>query len=333
MPAIEVCDLSKTYRVYRKREGLLASIGGLFRREYQSVVAVDRVCFVIEAGEIVAFLGPNGAGKTTTLKLLSGLIFPTAGDARVLGYLPWKRDNAFRRRFSLVMGQKNQLWWDLPAQESFRLHREIYRIDPTVFTRRLDELTGLLEVRSLVGQPVRELSLGERMRMELIAALLHGPEVLLLDEPTIGLDVVSQRRVQEFLRYYQAERKITVILTSHYMKDVEALCKRAIIINHGKINHDGPLADIVDRFVRHKIMDLQFTGEVPTDLARYGVVVEVRPPRVRLEVPRQRIPEILTALLANYSIEDVGVQERPLEDVIAEMFASAPPRAASGVDG
>jgi ABC-2 type transport system ATP-binding protein len=166
----------------------------------------------------------------------------------------------------------------------------------------------------------------------LIAALLHGPEVLLLDEPTIGLDVVSQRRVQEFLRYYQAERKITVLLTSHYMKDVEALCKRAIIINHGKINHDGPLAEIVDRFGRHKIMDLQFAGEVPTDLARYGVVVEVRPPRVRLEVPRQRIPEILTSLLANYSIEDVGVQERPLEDVIAEMFASAPPRVAAGVD-
>ena len=174
---------------------------------------------------------------------------------------------------------------------------------------------------------MRELSLGERMRMELIAALLHGPEVLLLDEPTIGLDVVSQRRVQDFLRFYQAERKITVLLTSHYMKDVEALCKRAIIINHGRINHDGPLADIVDRFGRHKIMDLQFAGEVPDDLARYGQVVEVKPPRVRLEVPRQRIPEILTALLSNYSIEDVGVQERPLEEVIAEMFASAPPRA------
>jgi ABC-2 type transport system ATP-binding protein len=328
MPAIEVRELSKTYRVYRKREGLVASIGGLFRREYQSVVAVDHVTFSIEAGEIVAFLGPNGAGKTTTLKLLSGLIFPTAGEARVLGYVPWKRDNAFRRRFSLVMGQKNQLWWDLPAQESFRLHREIYRIDADVFQRRIDELTGLLEVRSLVGQPVRELSLGERMRMELIAALLHGPDVLLLDEPTIGLDVVSQRRVQDFLRFYQAERKITVLLTSHYMKDVEALCKRAIIINHGRINHDGPLADIVDRFGRHKIMDLQFAGDVPTDLDRYGQVVEVKPPRARLEVSRQRIPEILTALLANYNIEDVGVQERPLEEVIAEMFASAPPRAA-----
>ena len=294
-------------------------------------MAVDRVRFSIETGEIVAFLGPNGAGKTTTLKLLSGLIYPTGGDAQVLGYLPWKRDNAFRRRFSLVMGQKNQLWWDLPAQESFRLHREIYRVEATVF-HGWTELTGLLEVRSLVSQPVRELSLGERMRMELIAALLHGPEVLLLDEPTIGLDVVSQRRVQEFLRYYQAERKITVILTSHYMKDVEALCKRAIIINHGKINHDGPLADIVDRFGRHKIMDLQFTGDVPTDLARYGVVVEVRPPRVRLEVSRQRIPEILTALLANYNIEDVGVQERPLEEVIAEMFAAAPPRGTAVAD-
>jgi len=235
MPTIEVKGLTKVYRVYRKREGLLASLAGLFHREYHEVRAVDGVSFTIEEGEMVAFLGPNGAGKTTTLKLLSGLIFPTSGDARVLGYVPWKRENAYRRRFSLVMGQKNQLWWDLPAQESFRLHKEIYRIDSQAFQRRLDELTELLEVRHLVGQPVRELSLGERMRMELIAALLHSPQVLLLDEPTIGLDVVSQRKVQNFLKYYQAERKITVLLTSHYMKDVEALCERAIIINHGQI--------------------------------------------------------------------------------------------------
>jgi len=334
MPAIEVRELSKTYRVFRKREGLLASMAGLFRREYNQVHAVDRVSFSVETGEIVAFLGPNGAGKTTTLKLLSGLIFPSAGDAWVLGYTPWKRDNAFRRRFSLVMGQKNQLWWDLPAQESFRLHREIYRVDPAVFERRLDELTSLLEVRKLVGQPVRELSLGERMRMELIAALLHGPEVLLLDEPTIGLDVVSQRRVQDFLKFYQAERKITVLLTSHYMKDVEALCKRAIIINHGRINHDGPLEDILERFSRHKIMDLQFAGsEVPNDLDRFGTIVECQPPRVRLEVPRQNIPKILSALLSNYSIEDVGVQERPLEEVIAELFSSDDAsQAASGAE-
>ncbi len=321
MPAIEVRNLQKTYYVYRKREGLLASVRGLFHREYKEVRAVDGVSFTIETGEMVAFLGPNGAGKTTTLKLLSGLIFPTGGEATALGHVPWKRENSYRRRFSLVMGQKNQLWWDLPAQESFRLHKEIYRIESDVFDRRMDELTSLLEVRQLIGQPVRELSLGERMRMELIAALLHSPDLLLLDEPTIGLDVVSQRRVQEFLKHYQAERKITVLLTSHYMKDVEALCERAIIINEGTIKHDGPLADIVDRFSRHKIMDLQFAGaSVPEDVSQYGTVIELHPPRVKLEVPRNQIPEILTALLSRYNIEDVGVRERPLEEVIAEMF-------------
>jgi len=321
MAAIRVRDLTKVYQVYRKREGLLASLAGLLHREYKDVRAVDGVGFEIETGEMVAFLGPNGAGKTTTLKLLAGLIHPTSGEAQVLGHVPWKRENAYRRRFSLVMGQKNQLWWDLPAQESFRLHKEIYRIEAGAFDRRRDELTSLLEVAHLVGQPVRELSLGERMRMELIAALLHSPDVLLLDEPTIGLDVVSQRRVQEFLKFYQAERKITVVLTSHYMKDVEALCRRAIIINEGVIKHDGPLADIVDRFSRHKIVELQFTGsEIPPDLDRYGTVTETRPPRVKLNVSRHQIPEILSSLLSRYSIEDVSVQDRPLEDVIAEMF-------------
>jgi ABC-2 type transport system ATP-binding protein len=219
------------------------------------------------------------------------------------------------------MGQKNQLWWDLPAQESFRLHKEIYRVEPGQFERRLDELTGMLEVRDLVGQPVRELSLGERMRMELIAALLHSPEVLLLDEPTIGLDVVSQRKVQEFLKHYQAERKITVILTSHYMKDVEALCRRAVIINEGTIRHDGPLADIVKRFSTHKVVELQLGGdERPENLDRFGTVLETRWPRVKLSVAKQKIPEILASLLAEYSVEDVSVQDRPLEEVIAEMF-------------
>lgn len=323
MPAIEVRDLTKIYRVYRKREGVRASISGLFHRVHEDVRAVDGVSFSIDEGEMVAFLGPNGAGKTTTLKLLSGLIYPTSGTATVLGHVPWKRENSYRRRFSLVMGQKNQLWWDLPAQESFRLHKEIYRIEPDVFSRRLDELTDLLEIRHAIGQPVRELSLGERMRMELIAALLHGPDVLLLDEPTIGLDVVSQRKVQQFLRYYQSERKTTVVLTSHYMKDVEALCKRAVIINEGTIKHDGPLAAILDRFSKHKIIELQFgENDLPTDLDRYGTVIEALPPRVKLEVPRNQIPEILTALLARYTIEDVGVHERPLEEVIAELFTN-----------
>lgn len=323
MPAIEAQQLTKTYRVYQKREGVLASITGLFHRKFKTVEAVREVSFLIDEGEMVAFLGPNGAGKTTTLKLLSGLIHPTSGSAQVLGYTPWKRDHAFRRRFSLVMGQKNQLWWDLPAQESFLLHREIYRISPDQFQRRLDELTELLEVKALVSQPVRELSLGERMRMELIAALLHSPEVLLLDEPTIGLDVVAQRRVQEFLKYYQAEQQITVILTSHYMKDVEALCRRAIIINDGEIKHDGPLSEIVERFSRHKIVHLQFANDArPVNLERFGNVVEYRLPKARIEVDRQKVPAILSALLQEYQLEDVGVQDRPLEEVIAEVFSA-----------
>ncbi|HCO21825.1 MAG: ABC transporter [Gimesia sp.] len=321
MNAIVVKNLEKTYKVYQKNEGVFASIKGLWRRDYKTVHAVSDVSFSIEQGEIVAFLGPNGAGKTTTLKLLSGLIFPSAGEATVLGHVPWKRENEYRRRFSLVMGQKNQLWWDLPAQESFRLHKEIYRIDPQQYERRIDELTSLLEVRHLIGQPVRELSLGERMRMELIAALLHKPDVLLLDEPTIGLDVVSQRRVQEFLKYYQIEQKTTVVLTSHYMKDVEALCKRAVIINQGQIKHDGPLSDILDRFSNYKIMDVQFDGDdMPRDFSQWGEVIENEAPRVKLKVPRNKIPEILSNLLSKYRILDVGVQERPLEEVIAEVF-------------
>ncbi len=323
MPAIEVKNLVKVYRVYRKREGVLASLAGLFHREYQEVRAVNGVSFVIEEGEMVAFLGPNGAGKTTTLKLLSGLIFPTSGDARVLGFVPWKRENAYRRRFSLVMGQKNQLWWDLPAQESFRLHKEIYAIDTAEFRKRLKELTELLDVQHLLGQPVRELSLGERMRMELIAALLHHPQVLLLDEPTIGLDVVSQRRVQDFLKYYQAKHNITVLLTSHYMKDVEALCERAIVISRGEIKHDGPLAEIVDRFSHYKLIDLLFqNGQEVPDLQRYGTVVKANPPRFQIRVPRQQIQPVLAAILSKYQVEDVSVKDRPLEEVIAEFFAS-----------
>ena len=323
MIAVDVRQLRKTYRVFRKREGLWASIRGLFHREYSPIHAVAGVSFQIEQGEMVAFLGPNGAGKTTTLKLLAGLIYPTSGEATVLGHVPWKREISYRRRFALVMGQKNQLWWDLPAQESFRLHQEIYRIDQVDFTRRLDELTDLLEVRKLVGQPVRELSLGERMRMELIAALLHRPDVLLLDEPTIGLDVVSQHKVQDFLKHYQAEQQLTVLLTSHYMKDVQALCQRAIIINEGEIKHDGPLAQIVDRFSKFKVIELQFAGDGPIEgLERFGEAFDVSFPRAKLRVPRNQVPETLSALLSAYQLEDVGVHDRPLEEAIAEMFTT-----------
>jgi len=330
MPAIDVRNLSKIYRVFRKREGLRASIRSLFHREYEKIHAVAGIDFEVERGEMVAFLGPNGAGKTTTLKLLSGLIFPSGGQADVLGHVPWKRENAYRRRFSLVMGQKNQLWWDLPAQESFRLHKEIYRIETQQFDRRIDELTELLEVKNLVGQPVRELSLGERMRMELIAALLHSPDLLLLDEPTIGLDVVSQRKVQQFLKYYQKERQITVLLTSHYMKDVEALCQRAIIISDGQIKHDGPLAEIVDRFSQFKVIELQFAGtKLPEDLDRFGEVFDSQPPRVKIRVPKNEVPRILNRLLDSYVIEDISVEDRPLEEAMAELFTDSASKAPS----
>ena len=275
MAIIEIQGLAKSYRIYQKQEGLLASVRGLFHRAYRDVEAVRGIDLEVAAGEFVAFLGPNGAGKTTTLKLLSGVINPTSGTARVMGHVPWRRENAYRRRFALVMGQKNQLWWDLPAQESFRLHQQIYRIEPTAFERRRDELVDLLDVRRLLGQPVRELSLGERMKMELIAALLHSPEVLFLDEPTIGLDVVAQHSIQAFLRHYQQMRQMTVLLTSHYMKDVAALCRRVVIIAHGQIMYDGSLSGIVDRFSGHKIVTLVFPGDtLPDGLSQFGEVVE-----------------------------------------------------------
>ena len=317
----------KSYRVYQKKEGLGAALRGLFHREYREVEAVRGIDLNVEESEFVAFLGPNGAGKTTTLKLLSGVINPTAGDARVLGYVPWERDNAYRRRFALVMGQKNQLWWDLPAAESFRLHQQIYRIAPDTFKHRQDELVDLLDVRRLLNQPVRELSLGERMKMELIAALLHSPEVLFLDEPTIGLDVIAQHNIQKFLKHYQEVRRITILLTSHYMKDVAALCRRVVVINHGKIVYDGSLSGIIDKFSSHKVLTLSSTtASCRAILSRYGEVVEMAEPRVKLRVDRQQISQVLSTVLANHTLEDVSVEDPPLEEVIAQVFAQSAAR-------
>jgi ABC-2 type transport system ATP-binding protein len=323
MATIEIHALAKSYRVYQKKEGLRAAVSGLFSREYRLVEAVRGIDLSVEQGEFVAFLGPNGAGKTTTLKLLSGVITPTAGTARVLGFVPWRRENAYRRRFALVMGQKNQLWWDLPAAESFRLHQHIYRIEPKNFERTLHELSELLEVGKLLSQPVRELSLGERMKMELIAALLHSPDVLFLDEPTIGLDVVAQHNVQVFLREYQERRKVTILLTSHYMKDVAALCRRVVIIALGRIIYDGSLGGIVDRFSDHKIVSLELAdGDTRTGFDRYGEVLSIEPPKVKLRVSRAAVPNILSDILASHTIVDVSVEDPPLEEVIAEMFTS-----------
>ncbi len=322
MALIEIEKLSKSYRVYQKREGLFASLRGLVHRQYRVVEAVREVDLTVKQGEFVAFLGPNGAGKTTTLKLLSGVVTPTSGTARVMGHVPWRRENAYRRRFALVMGQKNQLWWDLPAQESFRLHQQIYRIAPESFQGTLDELTDLLKVGKLMGQPVRELSLGERMKMELIAALLHSPDVLFLDEPTIGLDVVAQHNIQQFLKYYQEKRQITIMLTSHYMKDVTALCRRVVIIAHGRIVYDGSLAGIVDHFSNDKIVTILFAEDQALDaLGRYGTVLEIEPPKARLRIDRREVAHVLATILDRFSIDDIAVEDPPLEDVIARAFA------------
>ncbi len=321
MPMIEAIGLTKTYRVFQKKEGLLGSLRGLYHREYKEVKAVDNVSFSIEPGEMVAFLGPNGAGKTTTLKMLAGLIYPTSGTATALGYTPWHRLDAFRRRFALVMGQKNQLWWDLPAADSFQLHREIYSLPPAEFQKTLNELTELLGVTKLTRQAVRELSLGERMKMELIAALLHQPQLLLLDEPTIGLDVVAQVAIQKCLRDYHAQRGVTMLLTSHYMRDVEALCSRVLVITHGSLVYDGPLSRLSERFGRSKLIRLEFAdGSVPEDLERYGEVVRKEGPSADLKVDRAQIAEVLGAILDRHSVADVSVQDPPLEQVIARVF-------------
>ncbi|HIA20403.1 MAG TPA: ATP-binding cassette domain-containing protein [Planctomycetes bacterium] len=322
MAIIEIEGLAKSYRVYQKKEGLAASLKGLFRRRYREVKAVRGIDLQVEAGEFVAFLGPNGAGKTTTLKLLSGVINPTSGTATVMGHVPWKRENSYRRRFALVMGQKNQLWWDLPAQESFRLHQQIYQIPADQFKQNFDELADLLEIRDLVQQPVRELSLGERMKMELVAALLHSPEVLFLDEPTIGLDVIAQHNVQQFLKYYQQERGITVLLTSHYMKDVAALCRRVVIIAQGELKYDGSLTGIIDRFSQHKLVTLQFGDDQPVEgLSRFGEIVSEEYPKVQLRIPRSQVAETMRAMLSVGTIEDIAVEDPPLEELIADFFS------------
>ncbi|HET9418656.1 MAG TPA: ATP-binding cassette domain-containing protein [Chthoniobacterales bacterium] len=320
MSAIETRELTKVYRTYRKERGLWGSIKGLARRRYDETRAADRVSFEIDHGEFVGFLGPNGAGKTTVLKMLSGLLNPTSGDARVLGFVPWERRDEMKRQFSLLMGQKNALWWDLPAQESLELNRAIYGIDRARFNQVVGGLSELLEVQDKMNVMVRELSLGERMKMELIAALIHEPRVLFLDEPTIGLDVVSQKRVREFLRIYNEEHRIVTLLTSHYMQDIEELCHRVLVIDHGKIFFDGPLDDIIDRFSGHKILSLTFDKPVKRDFSRFGEVIEQTPMSVQLKVPRAQVTETCRQLLDCCDVSDINVQEVPVEEVIRQLF-------------
>jgi ABC-2 type transport system ATP-binding protein len=320
MSVIETEGLTKVYRTYRKESGLWGSVKGLVRRRYQETRAADDITFQIEEGELVGFLGPNGAGKTTVLKMLSGLLNPTSGKARVLGFIPWERRDELKRQFSLLMGQKNALWWDLPAQESLELNRAIYGIDRGRFKQVVGGLSELLEVQDKMNVMVRELSLGERMKMELISALIHEPRILFLDEPTIGLDVVSQKRVREFLRLYNQEHRIVTMLTSHYMQDIEELCDRVIVIDHGKIFFDGALSAIIDRFSGHKIVSLTFAANQTCDFSSYGEVIEQTPISVQLKVPRAHVTEVCRQLLSACSVSDINVQELPVEDVIRQLF-------------
>ena len=320
MPAIEASGLTKVYRTYRKESGLWGAVKGLVRRRHDETRAADNISFTIEEGELVGFLGPNGAGKTTVLKMLSGLLNPTSGQARVLGFVPWERRDEMKRQFSLLMGQKNALWWDLPAQESLELNRAIYGIDRARFTKVVGGLSDLLEVQDKMNVMVRELSLGERMKMELISALIHEPRVLFLDEPTIGLDVVSQKRVREFLRVYNSEHRIVTMLTSHYMQDIEELCERVIVIDHGKIFFDGPLDAIIDRFSSAKIISLSFEEGTACDFTQFGEVVERKPMSVQLKVPRAQVTEVALNLRDNCKVTDINVQELPVEEVIRQLF-------------
>ena len=322
MPVIEVRELTKSFRTYQKQPGLAGALKGLFRRKVEEKVAVKQVSFDVAEGELVGFLGPNGAGKTTTLKMLAGLLYPTSGAATVLGHVPWKREDAYRRQFALLLGQKNQLWWDLPARESLELNARIYGLPEADFRRTVDELTALLDVRDRLGVMVRELSLGERMKLELIAALLHQPKVLFLDEPTIGLDVISQKTVREFLRHHNATRRTTILLTSHYMADIQELCRRVVIIDHGAIFFDGQLAEVIDRFADFKLvtMHLDVRAPAPTDLSRYGELVESVVGTVRLKVKRDRVIAVCKALLDELPVTDIDIEEVPIEDIIRQLF-------------
>ncbi len=321
LPAIEVHDLRKTYVSTKRDPGMRGAFAALFSNAKTEVHAVKGVNFTINHGELVGFLGPNGAGKTTTLKMLSGILFPTSGSATVLGYTPWERKNEYLRKISLVMGQKNQLWWDLPALDSFLLLKEIYEVPDKIYAERVEELSEILDIKLLLNTQVRKLSLGERMKCELVAALLYDPQVIFLDEPTIGLDVVSQKRIREFLKTYQARTGSTIILTSHYMQDIQELCERVIIIDHGEVIFDDGLALLVERYSDCKRLTLQFSTVIDkSDLAIYGRTIEFDGISATLEVPRDRIAQVAAEALARLPVADIAIAEVEADEVIRQIF-------------
>jgi len=320
---ISVNHLTKYYEVHQKEPGFSGSLKSLFHRKYYDAKAVDDISFEIEEGELVGFIGPNGAGKTTTLKCLTGLLFPTGGKVSVLGYTPFERKHPYLKQISLVMGQKNQLWWDLPAIDSFLLNKEIYEIPDDTYKKTIDELSSLLDVEDILQVQVRKLSLGQRMKCELIAALIHNPKILFLDEPTIGLDVIMQQKLREFIKTYNEKYNATIILTSHYMKDVEELCKRIIIIDHGKILYDGKLESIVKKYAKSKTITAVFEKPVALEKVKIlGELVSFDPRKAIFSVPRNKSNVIASKLLENFPVEDINIEEPNIEEIIRDVFSN-----------
>jgi ABC-2 type transport system ATP-binding protein len=324
-PLIHVQKLSKTYEVPERDAGLKAALKSLFKRRIKQVKAVDQITFDIREGEIVGFLGPNGAGKTTTLKMLAGLLHPTSGEATVLGFDPYKRKKEFLRQITLVMGQRNQLIWDIPAIDSYDLNRAVYHIPRQQFRETLEEFIELLDMGDLMKKPVRNLSLGERMKVEIAAALLHRPRVLFLDEPTLGLDVTMQRRIRTFIAEYNQRHGATVLLTSHYMADIVALCKRVIVIHHGRLLFDGDLATLARKFATHKKVIVRLepgTQPLSMDFSTYGEVLANDDNSVTLRVPIETASTVTARLLAEQPVSDLTVEDPPIEDAIERVFAT-----------
>lgn len=334
MPAVETVDLCKTYVSTKKQPGILGSVKGLFSREKSKVEAVKKVSLSIEEGEIVAFLGPNGAGKTTTLKMLSGILYPTSGKASVMGHEPFQRKNEMLKQIALVMGNKNQLWWDLPAYDSFVVLRELYEVPADRFQKRLDALVETLQIGAIINTQVRKLSLGERMKCELVAALLHSPKVLFLDEPTIGLDVVSQKRIREFLADMHREDGSTILLTSHYMQDVTELCERVIVIDHGTKVFDGTLDSLTDRFSATRMVTLVLSEKVEDeDLSKYGTLLKNEEGEAAIEIAREDTAGVVSGLLQNLPVNDVRIEEPSMEEIVRRLFTESgtPPAEAAKI--
>lgn len=321
MTQIQVRNLSKVFRVPEREGGFVASLRSVFRRKYRQVNAVDEVSFTVAQGEIVGFLGPNGAGKTTTLKMMSGLLHPTSGECRVMGHVPWRREAAYLRKISMLMGQRSQMAWDLPPMDSFLVHGAVYDIPRKQYESTLDELVELLDLKDILKKQVRTLSLGERMKCEICISLLHRPQVLFLDEPTIGVDITMQARIRDFVAGYNRRYGATIILTSHYMADVTALCKRIIVIDHGHILFDGQLGELSAKLAPFKVIKIDLDREMDGyDFAALGDVILCEGRKVAIRVPKKSAPSVTDRLLSEVPVLDLTIEDPPIEDVIARAF-------------